>query len=201
MLMSAELKGCVTWFIYFLDLLWVRYNCAKFHRCRICVTDFRERGSLFGPPIREQSQKSPSWIGWKLPSPTIVHTRFNDNRLFVSFFYYCHYYFSLVFFYLVFFFIKWLCNYLLNFSFCKYISSQPTSIFSKLVLLPGALLFTFLISLKKFLLVEVWNTWRIWYETFQVRSTWRIWWLWILILKRLYMLDIYVYTYKKAAGM
>ena len=27
MLMSAELKVCVTWFIYFLDLLWVRYNC------------------------------------------------------------------------------------------------------------------------------------------------------------------------------
>ena len=27
MLMSAELNGCVTWFIYFLDLLWVRYNC------------------------------------------------------------------------------------------------------------------------------------------------------------------------------
>ena len=34
MLMSAELKGCVTWFICFLDLLWVRYNCAKFHQCR-----------------------------------------------------------------------------------------------------------------------------------------------------------------------
>ena len=27
----------------------------------------------------------------KLPSPTIVHTRFNDNWLFVSFFYYCYY--------------------------------------------------------------------------------------------------------------
>ena len=38
MLMSAELKGCVTRLIYFLDLLWVRYNCAKFHHCRICVT-------------------------------------------------------------------------------------------------------------------------------------------------------------------
>ena len=63
MLMSAKLKGCVTWFIYFLDLLWVRYNCAKFHRCRICVTDFRE-GGLFAPsPIREQPWKSPFWIG------------------------------------------------------------------------------------------------------------------------------------------
>ena len=49
MLMSAELKGFVTWLIYFLDLLWVRYNCAKFHHCRICVTSFRE-GGLFGPP-------------------------------------------------------------------------------------------------------------------------------------------------------
>ena len=49
MLMPAELKRCVTWFVYFLDLLWMRYNCVKFFRCRICVTDFRE-GSLFVPP-------------------------------------------------------------------------------------------------------------------------------------------------------
>ena len=48
MLVSAELKGCVTWFIFFLDLLWLRYNCAKFHCCRICATDFVERG-LSGP--------------------------------------------------------------------------------------------------------------------------------------------------------
>ena len=91
----------------------------------------------------------------KLPSPAIVHTRFNDNWLFVSFFYYCHYYFSLVFFYLVLLFIKWLYNDLLNFSFCKYISSHPTSICSKLVLLPRALLFALSISLNKFLLVEI----------------------------------------------
>ena len=65
MLMSAELKGYVTWFLYFLDLLWVRYNCAKFHHCRICVTDFRE-GRPFCPPlISEQPWKSPSWIGLK----------------------------------------------------------------------------------------------------------------------------------------
>ena len=44
MLISAELKGCFTWFIYFLDLLWVRYNCAKFHHCKICVTDFKKVG-------------------------------------------------------------------------------------------------------------------------------------------------------------
>ena len=32
----------VTWFIHFLDLPLVRYNCAKFHHCRICVADFKE---------------------------------------------------------------------------------------------------------------------------------------------------------------
>ena len=42
MLMSAELEGCVTWFIYLLVHLQMRYNCVKFHFCRICVTDFRE---------------------------------------------------------------------------------------------------------------------------------------------------------------
>ena len=36
----VELKGCVTWFIYFLDLLYWMYNCAEFHNCGICVTDF-----------------------------------------------------------------------------------------------------------------------------------------------------------------
>ena len=49
MLMSAELKECVTWFIYFSYLVWIRQNCAKFYHCRICVTVFREVG-LFGPP-------------------------------------------------------------------------------------------------------------------------------------------------------
>ena len=70
-------------------------------------------------------------------------------------FYYCHYYFSLVFLKLVLYFTKWLYNDLLNFSFYKYISSHPTSICSKLVLLPGALLFTLSISLSKFLLAEI----------------------------------------------
>ena len=28
--------------LYFLDLLWVRYNCAKCHHCRICKAYFRE---------------------------------------------------------------------------------------------------------------------------------------------------------------
>ena len=78
MLMSEELKGCVTWFIYFLDLFWLSYNCAKFHHYRICMTDFRE-GGLFFPPIREQPRKSPSWIRltlstdwWKISSLYVV---------------------------------------------------------------------------------------------------------------------------------
>ena len=50
MLMSAELKKCVTWFIYFLDLLYVRCNCPKFHHCRIYVTDFREGAFLATHP-------------------------------------------------------------------------------------------------------------------------------------------------------
>ena len=48
-LMSAEPKGYVTRFIYFLDLLWVRYNFAKFHHWKICVTDFR---CPWAPPRR-----------------------------------------------------------------------------------------------------------------------------------------------------
>ena len=42
MLVSDELKRCVTWFIFFMDLLWVRHNSAKFHYCKICVIDFKE---------------------------------------------------------------------------------------------------------------------------------------------------------------
>ena len=101
------------------------------------------------------------WIHMlKLPPPTIVHIRFNDNRLLFLFlcvylFYYCRYYFSLVLCYLVLLFIKWLYNERLNFSFCKYISSHPTSIYSKVEFLPGALMFTLSISLNKFLIVEV----------------------------------------------
>ena len=47
-LMSAELRGCVTWFIYFMGVLEVRINCTNFPLCRICVTGFRE-GGLFAP--------------------------------------------------------------------------------------------------------------------------------------------------------
>ena len=51
MLMSAELKGCVTWFIYFFDLLWLRYNCAKFHHCRTYVWQILWKGSLLAPRL------------------------------------------------------------------------------------------------------------------------------------------------------
>ena len=63
MLMSPELKGCVTWFIYVLDLVWARHNCTNCHHCRICLTDFREGGRFWSLPIREQPRKTSSWIG------------------------------------------------------------------------------------------------------------------------------------------
>ena len=52
----------VTWFISFLDLLWVRYNCVKFHLCRICVTDITEEGGkdFLGSPHPWAAPKSPS---------------------------------------------------------------------------------------------------------------------------------------------
>ena len=57
MLMSAELGGCVRWFIYFLDLLWVSYNCEKFHHCKICVTCFREEGAFLVSPSVSNHEK------------------------------------------------------------------------------------------------------------------------------------------------
>ena len=66
-LMLAELKRCVTWFKCFLDLLWVRYNSAKFQRSRKCTTDFREGPfccpTAHPPPVK--SLESPSWIWLK----------------------------------------------------------------------------------------------------------------------------------------
>ena len=50
----------------FLDLLGLRYNCAKFHYCAICMTNFREGGSFLPPSIREHPQKNPSWIGLRI---------------------------------------------------------------------------------------------------------------------------------------
>ena len=81
------------------------------------------------------------------------------------------------FFKLVLYFTKWLFNEILNFSFCEYISPYPASICSKLVLLPGKLLFTLSISLNKFLLVEIPGTKYVTY-------------LMILLLKRVYVLLI-----------
>ena len=78
-LMSAELKETVTWFIYFLDLLCIRYNCPKFHHCRICVTDFMEGGVIFAPPIREQPRKSTSWIGLRLGLSHLREHKFRHN--------------------------------------------------------------------------------------------------------------------------
>ena len=71
-LMSAKLKGCVTSFVYFLSLLLVRYNCAKFHHFRICVTYFRENRAFLPSPICEQPQNHPSWIEWK---PFFLHVK------------------------------------------------------------------------------------------------------------------------------
>ena len=56
--MSAELKWCATWFIYFLDLLYARRNCTKFYRCRMCAANFRE-GWFFW--------SHPSWAALKNP--------------------------------------------------------------------------------------------------------------------------------------
>ena len=57
--MSAELRRCVTLFTQVLNILQVRYNCAKFHHFRICAIDFRERGEdLFSPPAFVSSPKN-----------------------------------------------------------------------------------------------------------------------------------------------
>ena len=85
MLTPAELKVCVTWFIYFLDSPWVRYNSAKFCHFTICVTDFREGGQKVPPPIHEQPRKSPSWIGLKASFLTIkLLEKPNKDKRYVS---------------------------------------------------------------------------------------------------------------------
>ena len=55
--MSAEFKGCATGSIYFLDLLYVRYDCAKFHYCEIFVTNFKE-GGLFATQTLSSFEKA-----------------------------------------------------------------------------------------------------------------------------------------------
>ena len=72
------------WFMHFFDLQ-VRYsgkyNCAKFHQCRIFVTDFREGERFLPSPISEQPQKGPSLIG-------LIHTNFL-TMITISLFYHC----------------------------------------------------------------------------------------------------------------
>ena len=58
MLMSAELKECVTSFIHFFSLPQVSFNCAKFHHCRICVAGFRE-GDKKAPANPRAGPKKP----------------------------------------------------------------------------------------------------------------------------------------------
>ena len=59
-------SGCVSRdSFFFFNLLWIRYNCAKFHHCKICLTDFRKGGLFDPPPIREKPRKSSFWIGLK----------------------------------------------------------------------------------------------------------------------------------------
>ena len=70
MLMSAELKGCVTWFIYFLDLLRVNYNCANFHYC-IYVWQVLGRGSFLPHPLPQP---------WAVPPKSILRHRWTDFK-------------------------------------------------------------------------------------------------------------------------
>ena len=67
-------------FIYFLDLVQVRYNCAKFDHCRICVTDFKEGGlSVKSPP--------PTCYQWATPKRPILNRVKNMlliNKFFLS---------------------------------------------------------------------------------------------------------------------
>ena len=61
LVINADVKehnGCVTWFMYFLDLLWVMYNCTNFHHCRICVSDLMDwEGGAFCPPSVRSLEK------------------------------------------------------------------------------------------------------------------------------------------------
>ena len=46
----------------FLDLLWIRHNCANFYHCRICVTGFKE-GGPFCPPSVSIPEKAHPELG------------------------------------------------------------------------------------------------------------------------------------------
>ena len=56
--------------LYIFWIFFVYGITAKFHHCKICVRNFREGRIFCTPPrpFREQPQKSPSYIGFKIIS-------------------------------------------------------------------------------------------------------------------------------------
>ena len=70
MLTSTELKSCVAWFIYFPILFQVGITVPlcnrKFHRCRTCVTYFRERGLFIPPSVSSLKRTYHKWGESKL---------------------------------------------------------------------------------------------------------------------------------------
>ena len=58
LLISGEKMTCVTSFIFVLDLLLVRFNCAKSHHCRICVREFRDGGLFALSPFVSSPKKA-----------------------------------------------------------------------------------------------------------------------------------------------
>ena len=59
---ASRTQGVCQMIYIFLDLLYVRYNCAKFYHSRICVTDFKEagdEGERFGSPYLWAARKGP----------------------------------------------------------------------------------------------------------------------------------------------
>ena len=118
MLMSAELKGCITWFIHFFDLPYVRYNCAKFHHCRICVVNFRE-GVKKAPPYPWAAPKKP--ILNRVNDVCINHKSLIINEIF----------YLLKAFYLQ--YLSYLCMpFYFNYN-VVFISRQETKLFKKLI--------------------------------------------------------------------
>ena len=101
MLISAELRGFVTWFIHFLGLLWVRCNCAKFYHCRICSPRNSPRQSAIDMDIAEVNSVFrvitlvKILLRWLFPSKiyiqfTIFNTYFSKKLWFTNKRYYLH---------------------------------------------------------------------------------------------------------------
>ena len=66
----------------FLDLLWVRYNCAKFHHWRICVTDFREGGAFLFRPHPWAAPKKPTLNRFKRINWFLFPLKSSENHMF-----------------------------------------------------------------------------------------------------------------------